>query len=269
MPIDLAEAAAASSSRVATESVDVARSTGACFVNNSSIGRVPGDGRHPRRHPRPAGAGGRSGRCRWRRGGCCAGSPPGAWTSAVDGQRWHRRTPFVFVGNNNYEVGPRGIGDRTEVARGVLCCYVAQTETRLGSCASPSAPCCGGRRARPSSSRRARRRSPSTPTATGSWWPSTARSTPCGRPCGTGPGPGPAGPGAGPRRAPDRPARRPRRRARRRRSRRDRLTLARALDGLRRMSAWSRPRKIRHGRRAFGRTPPDVAWSRSRRVRRG
>ncbi|MGI8938143.1 MAG: diacylglycerol/lipid kinase family protein [Iamia sp.] len=48
------------------------------------------------------------------------------------GEQWDLRTPFVFIGNNSYEVGPTGIGARTEMAQGQLCCYVAQVESRLG-----------------------------------------------------------------------------------------------------------------------------------------
>ncbi|MEJ7582946.1 MAG: diacylglycerol kinase family protein [Acidimicrobiales bacterium] len=40
------------------------------------------------------------------------------------------RTPFVFVGNNRYEIGPRGIGTRTAVDSGELCLYVAEASTR-------------------------------------------------------------------------------------------------------------------------------------------
>src|SRR5690606_37859277 len=48
------------------------------------------------------------------------------------GRTWELRSPFVFVGNNRYEVGPRGIGARSRMAEGTLCCYIADADSRLG-----------------------------------------------------------------------------------------------------------------------------------------
>ncbi|HEV7721437.1 MAG TPA: diacylglycerol kinase family protein [Iamia sp.] len=130
VPIDLAEAA-----RVVvegrTQPVDVGQVNGRTFVNNSSIGLYPVmvDLRDDIRTSRGWGKIRSVPLASWR---VLRRFPTRRLDIQVDGQRWHRRTPFVFVGNNDYEVGPRGIGARTEVARGVLCCYVAQTETRLG-----------------------------------------------------------------------------------------------------------------------------------------
>ncbi len=50
----------------------------------------------------------------------------------VEGKRWHRRTPFVFVGNNRYEIEGFRIGQRTQIDAGVISLYVANRTTRAG-----------------------------------------------------------------------------------------------------------------------------------------
>lgn len=130
IPLELADAA-----RVVVEgrtvAVDVAEVNGRAFVNNSSVGLYPAmvDLRED---------------IRSRRGwGKVRAAPVAALRVLrrfpvrrlhirVDGERWHVRSPFVFVGNNRYEVGPKGVGARTRMAEGVLCCYVARATSRLG-----------------------------------------------------------------------------------------------------------------------------------------
>lgn len=129
IPIDLEGAAGVVVSGRTTR-IDVAEVNGRTFVNNSSIGLYPVmvDLRDDIRSTRGWGK---------------VRSAPVAAVRVVrrfptrrlrisgDGERWHLRSPFVFVGNNEYEVGPRGVGARTTLTEGVLCCYVARAESRL------------------------------------------------------------------------------------------------------------------------------------------
>jgi len=128
IPIDLGAAA-----RVIVEgrtiAVDVAEVNGRTFVNNSSIGLYPVmvDLRDEIRSNRGWGKVRAVPLASWR---VLRRFPTRRLQIEVDGRSWERRSPFVFVGNNTYEVGPRGIGARTQIAEGVLCCYVAKAETR-------------------------------------------------------------------------------------------------------------------------------------------
>lgn len=71
----------------------------------------------------------------------------GKWRSAVVGVamsfiRFHMyhieikgkdyRTPFVFVGNNNFGLERLGMPGRTKLDGGVMCVYIAKTHTRIG-----------------------------------------------------------------------------------------------------------------------------------------
>jgi diacylglycerol kinase family enzyme len=51
---------------------------------------------------------------------------------AVNGERLARRTPFVFIGNNEYLMQGLAIGERARLDAGVLSLYVAQRPGRLG-----------------------------------------------------------------------------------------------------------------------------------------
>jgi diacylglycerol kinase family enzyme len=128
IPIDLAEAAEVIVHGT-TVAVDVAEVNGRTFVNNSSIGLYPVmvDLRDDIRSSRGWGKVRSVPLASWR---VLRRFPTRRLQIEVDGQSWDRRSPFVFVGNNTYEIGPRGIGARTEIAEGVLCCYVAKAETR-------------------------------------------------------------------------------------------------------------------------------------------
>jgi diacylglycerol kinase family enzyme len=50
----------------------------------------------------------------------------------IDGKWLARRTPFVFVGNNRYEMQGFRIGERAHLDRGELSLYVANRTGRLG-----------------------------------------------------------------------------------------------------------------------------------------
>lgn len=128
IPIDLARAADVIVNG-RTAAVDVAEVNGRTFVNNSSIGLYPVmvDLRDDIRSSRGWGKVRAVPLASWR---VLRRFPTRRLQIDVDGQTWDRRTPFVFVGNNTYELGPRGVGARTQIAEGILCCYVARAETR-------------------------------------------------------------------------------------------------------------------------------------------
>ena len=48
------------------------------------------------------------------------------------GHRFARRTPFVFIGNNEYKMQGLSIGERDSLNDGKLSLYVAQRPGRLG-----------------------------------------------------------------------------------------------------------------------------------------
>jgi len=110
--------------------VDVAEVNGRIFINNSGLGLYPDIVRHRERQQR------RLGRGKW---------PALAWATlaalrrypflvvrlVVDGDERVRRTPFVFIGNNEYRMDGFAIGERTDLDRGRLSLYVAQRPGRL------------------------------------------------------------------------------------------------------------------------------------------
>lgn len=111
--------------------VDVGEVNDRVFLNNSSLGLYP-DIVHEREKQQH-----RLGRGKW---------PAAAWATiaalrrfpflsvrlTVDGAQLARRTPFVFIGNNEYSMQGLSIGARERLDRGVLSLYVAQRPGRLG-----------------------------------------------------------------------------------------------------------------------------------------
>ncbi|MDQ2925647.1 MAG: hypothetical protein M3R43_08860 [Acidobacteriota bacterium] len=51
----------------------------------------------------------------------------------IDGQQITRRTPIVFIGNNDYKVGGTEAGSRERLDAGTLCIYLTPGLTRLGT----------------------------------------------------------------------------------------------------------------------------------------
>ena len=124
IPLDVEEAA-----RTVVEGsvvrVDLGEVNGRVFVNNSSLGLYPRIVRH-REEQRQ-----RLGRGKW---------PAFFWatlhslhrhtsgldlTLSIDGRELRRRTPFVFVGNNAYEMEAFNVGKRDRLDRGELSVYLA------------------------------------------------------------------------------------------------------------------------------------------------
>jgi diacylglycerol kinase family enzyme len=113
-----------------TEYVDFGEVNGRVFVNNSSLGLYPNIvvGRELLR---------RSGWKKWtafvaatmqalRR------SPFLDVSIDVNGQRMAQRTPFVFIGNNEYEIKGLHIGSRSSLNQGRLYLYVAAPVSHFG-----------------------------------------------------------------------------------------------------------------------------------------
>jgi diacylglycerol kinase family enzyme len=110
--------------------IDVGEVNGRIFVNNSSLGLYPDIVRDRERQQK------RLGRGKW---------PALVWATlatlrrysflhvrlSVDGQEQLWRTPFVFIGNNEYLMEGFAIGERNGLEDGVLSLYVAQRPGRL------------------------------------------------------------------------------------------------------------------------------------------
>lgn len=130
MPLELEEAVRTIGAG-RTRRVDVGQVNDRIFLNNSSLGLYP-DIVHDRDTQRR-----RLGRGKW---------PAALWASlaalarfpflsvrlSVDGERLARRTPFVFIGNNEYTMSGLAIGERSRLDAGLLSLYVAQRPGRLG-----------------------------------------------------------------------------------------------------------------------------------------
>jgi diacylglycerol kinase family enzyme len=129
LPLDLGSAADVVA-RGKTVRVDAGSVNGRTFVNNSSIGIYPNIVVVRERERR-------RGRGKWTAflkatWATLKRSP--FWTVRVEaqGRRIQRKTPFVFVGNNEYEIQGLEIGKRSSVSAGRLFVYVAAPVTRAG-----------------------------------------------------------------------------------------------------------------------------------------
>lgn len=110
--------------------LDLAEVNGRPFINNSSLGAYPSmiwDRERQRRR----------GRAKWL---ALAAAVVRVWSRfrrvrvvlALDGQRRTVRTPFVFIGNNEYHLEGVKIGARASLDRGCLHLCMAPGMTRLG-----------------------------------------------------------------------------------------------------------------------------------------
>jgi YegS/Rv2252/BmrU family lipid kinase len=130
IPLEL-ERAAEVAVRGRVAEVDLGEVNGQPFLNNSSLGLYP-DIVHERKRQQA-----RLGRGKW---------PAFVWatlaalrrysfhtvTLKADGREVSRSTPFVFVGNNDYDLAGTDIGARHCLDRGELCVWIAHHTGRLG-----------------------------------------------------------------------------------------------------------------------------------------
>ncbi|MEJ7599868.1 MAG: diacylglycerol kinase family protein [Kofleriaceae bacterium] len=128
MPDDLAEAAKAIRDGV-TQAIDVGEVNGRVFVNNSSIGLYPDAvmvrDDQQRRHGLGKWTAMFLAACRvmWR-------FPLLAVHVAMQQRSIVTKTPFVFVGNNEYQTGIRSLGQREHLDRGELAVYTVRCRGR-------------------------------------------------------------------------------------------------------------------------------------------
>lgn len=130
IPLDL-DAAIANVARGVRQQVDVGEVNGRIFLNNSSLGLYPDIVRDREKQQR------RLGRGKWL---------AFSWALVAALRRYPflsvqlklkdavhaRRTPFVFIGNNEYLMEGLNIGERERLNGGQLSLYVAQRPGRLG-----------------------------------------------------------------------------------------------------------------------------------------
>lgn len=131
IPLTLDEAIANVARGVARR-VDVGEVNERVFLNNSSLGLYPDMVRDREKQQR------RLGRGKWL---AALWATIGALRRypflhvrlrMADGMEHARRTPFVFIGNNDYTMEGFSIGERTRLDAGRLSLYVAQRPGRLG-----------------------------------------------------------------------------------------------------------------------------------------
>jgi diacylglycerol kinase family enzyme len=111
--------------------VDVGEVNGRIFLNNSSLGLYPDIVRDREKQQR------RLGRGKWLAAAWATLAALRRYPSLsvrliLAGQRHARRTPFVFIGNNEYTMQGLGIGERSRLDGGTLSLYMAQHPGRLG-----------------------------------------------------------------------------------------------------------------------------------------
>ncbi|WP_332856312.1 diacylglycerol/lipid kinase family protein [Duganella sp. S19_KUP01_CR8] len=129
IPLDL-DAAVANAVQGRVCQVDVGEVNGRIFLNNSGLGIYPDivrDREQQQRH---------LGRSKWPAFGRAVFAalrrfPFMSVRLKINGEEHLRRTPFVFIGNNEYLQGLT-LGARERLDSGNLCLYVAQKPTRLG-----------------------------------------------------------------------------------------------------------------------------------------
>lgn len=130
IPQDLAEAVRVIAENYTTE-IDVGEVNGEIFINNSSLGLYPRIVR--KREVQQE----RLGRGKWFAAFWAALSifrryPFLDIKLKIEGKQLERRTPFVFVGNNEYEIDSFNIGGRASLQDGILSIYVLHRTGRLG-----------------------------------------------------------------------------------------------------------------------------------------
>ncbi|MFD2271523.1 diacylglycerol/lipid kinase family protein [Undibacterium arcticum] len=131
IPLDLDAAVRNIAARHSVK-IDAAEVNGRIFLNNSSLGLYPDIVRHRETQQR------RLGRGKWPafflgyRDGIASLSVFLNVTLRLNNEEHKRRTPFIFVGNNEYLMEGFNIGGRKRLDSGQLCLYVTHRTGRLG-----------------------------------------------------------------------------------------------------------------------------------------
>ncbi|NOT48420.1 MAG: diacylglycerol kinase family lipid kinase [Acidobacteria bacterium] len=112
------------------EKVDLAEVNGRIFINNSSIGLYPQMVRQREEQQRLGYGKWRAAFWSWLR--IFRISPFLKVAITLDGKQFQRKTPFVFVGNNEYEMDFYNIGRRPKLNEGKLSLYFLHREGRWG-----------------------------------------------------------------------------------------------------------------------------------------
>jgi diacylglycerol kinase family enzyme len=129
LPLDLEEAAKVVLAGVVCQ-VDVGEVNGQVFLNNSSLGVYPAIVRLRERYQ--ASGLGKWIAALWSTLTVLRRHPFMAVRIIAEAQALVRRTPFVFVGNNEYRMVGLQAGSRESLARGRLAVYVLNAERRTG-----------------------------------------------------------------------------------------------------------------------------------------
>ena len=129
IPLDLEEAAKVVIEGVVCN-VDVGEVNGRLFLNNSSLGVYPAIVRLRERYQ--AGGRGKWIAAIWASLAVLRRNPFMAVRIIVEGETAVRRTPFVFVGNNEYRMAGLKPGVRESIASGHLALYVLNAGGRMG-----------------------------------------------------------------------------------------------------------------------------------------
>jgi diacylglycerol kinase family enzyme len=131
IPLTLDDAIATIARGVAKR-VDVGQVNDRVFLNNSSLGLYPDMVRDREKQQRRLGRG-KWLAALWAAVGALRRYPfLNVRLRLADGQEHARRTPFVFIGNNEYTMQGFSIGERNRLDGGRLFLYVAQRPGRLG-----------------------------------------------------------------------------------------------------------------------------------------
>ena len=111
--------------------VDTGEINGRVFLNNSSLGLYPDTVRERERQQK------RLGRSKWLAFFWAAAMALRRYsflnlTISLEEKEYKRRTPFIFIGNNDYSMEGFKIGDRQRLDAAQLSLYVVQRTGRLG-----------------------------------------------------------------------------------------------------------------------------------------
>ncbi|MEO8937499.1 MAG: diacylglycerol kinase family protein [Burkholderiaceae bacterium] len=110
--------------------VDVGEVNGRIFVNNSSLGLYP-DIVHERERQRKRIGRGKWLALLWATVTALRRYPFLSVCLSVEGRAYRRRTPFVFIGNNQYRIDGFAMGERESLTGGHLSLYATQRAGRL------------------------------------------------------------------------------------------------------------------------------------------